>query len=79
MSLYRLTSLLVCFSLTGCITLPMIPMTASGGNPATGAVIVWFGFASILFWLGKKLATKTNLEKWAMGLLKLAALVFIVG
>lgn len=81
MSVFRLiTSLLVFFPLTGCITLPMLPMTTSSDNPTAGAaIIVWFGFAAILFWLGKKLATGTNLDKWAMSLLKLAALVFLIG
>lgn len=77
---YRLiTSTLVFFSLTGCVTLPMLPMTTSRGDPSAGLAIVLFGSAAMLFWLGKKLATKTNLEKWAMSLLKLAALVFLVG
>lgn len=60
---------LISFNLQGCV--------ATGSGEVNGLLVLCIGI--FIAYIGYKFATKSSLEQWAMKLLKIAALMLLIG
>jgi hypothetical protein len=79
MDFLNLLIISLCFNLYGC-ALTLTVQEAGAGLSAVSIVTVLLLIIGVgIAYGGYKLATKTTLEQWAMKLLNLGLLIFIIG